>query len=244
MRSRGRAIDLVGPEDLSVDLAQYVVELLHPWFERLLVLGRDAALLDEHADLWKGIALSLDFENQAPYVAAFVAQPPGAQLIVLRRFEWGQDHRGFGSKHCMNVQYHNATVASRRPNAKRTRADVTAAKFGAAYRSLNAKLRRIHGERYMPLQLKDLAKLNQIIQRIQAGNFDANDVDNLLMKLRAYAGEKAVFLEVANFVAHSDARDRGLAQQSITAFVDSLSYFQDYISFRFGACRRRRERSN
>lgn len=82
----------------------------------------------------------------------------------------------------------------------------------------------------MPLQLKDLAKLNQIIGRIQAGRFDANDVDNLLMKLRAYAGEKTVFLEVAHFVAHSDARDQGLAQQSITAFVDSIQYFQEYVS--------------
>lgn len=82
----------------------------------------------------------------------------------------------------------------------------------------------------MPLQLKDLVKLNQIIKRIQAGHFDANDVDNLLMKLRAYAGDKTVFLEVAHFVAHSDARDRGLAQQSITAFVDSIQYFQEYVS--------------
>lgn len=82
----------------------------------------------------------------------------------------------------------------------------------------------------MPLQIKDLAKLNQIIERIQTGRFDANDVDNLLMKLRAYAGEKTIFLEVAHFVAHSDARDRGLAQQSITAFVDSVQYFQEYLS--------------
>ena len=81
----------------------------------------------------------------------------------------------------------------------------------------------------MPLQIKDLAKLNQIIERIQAGRFDANDVDNLLMKLRAYAGEKTIFREVAHFVAHSDARDRGLAQQSITAFVDSIQYFQEYV---------------
>ncbi|HET7867994.1 MAG TPA: hypothetical protein VFL86_26610, partial [Burkholderiaceae bacterium] len=82
----------------------------------------------------------------------------------------------------------------------------------------------------MPLQLKDLAKLSQIIGRIQAGNFDANDVDNLLMKLRANAGEQTVFLEVAHFVAHPDARDRGPAQQSITAFVDSIQFFQEYVS--------------
>lgn len=82
----------------------------------------------------------------------------------------------------------------------------------------------------MPLQLKDLAKLNPIITRIEDGHFDANDVDNLLMRLRPYAGEKTVFLEVAHFVAHADARDRGLAQQSITAFVDSMRYFQEHVS--------------
>lgn len=82
----------------------------------------------------------------------------------------------------------------------------------------------------MPLQLKDLAKLNQIIERIHAGQFDANDVDNLLVKLRPYAGENTVFLEVAHFVAHPDARDRGLAQQSITAFVDFLQYFREFVS--------------
>jgi hypothetical protein len=82
----------------------------------------------------------------------------------------------------------------------------------------------------MPLQFKDVAKLTQIIERIQAGHFDENDVDNLLIKLRPYAGKKTVFLEVAHFVAHSDARDRGLAQQSITAFVDSMQYFQEYVS--------------
>lgn len=82
----------------------------------------------------------------------------------------------------------------------------------------------------MPLQLKELAKLNQIVARIQTGRFDENDVDNLLMKLRPYAGTKTIFLEVAHFVAHSDTRDRGLAQQSITAFVDSIQYFQEYMS--------------
>ncbi len=82
----------------------------------------------------------------------------------------------------------------------------------------------------MPLPLKDLAKLNQIIGRIQAGRFDANDVDNLLMKLRPYSGKDSVFFEIANFVAHPDARDRGLAQQSLTGFVDSIRYFQEYVS--------------
>jgi hypothetical protein len=80
------------------------------------------------------------------------------------------------------------------------------------------------------MQLKELVKLNLLIERIQVGKFDANDVDNLLMKLRPYAGKNAIFQEVANFVAHPDARDRGLAQQSLTAFIDSIQYFQDYAS--------------
>lgn len=84
----------------------------------------------------------------------------------------------------------------------------------------------------MPLPLKELAKLNLIIGRIQSGRFDANDVDNLLMKLRPYAERSSIFFEVANFVAHSDARDRGLAQQSITAFVDSMRFFLEYVSER------------
>jgi hypothetical protein len=81
------------------------------------------------------------------------------------------------------------------------------------------------------VKLKDFAKLKTIIDRIQAGKFDVTHVDNLLMYLRDYAGtEKTVFLEVAHFVAHSQARDRGLAHQSITAFVDSIQFFQEYQS--------------
>jgi hypothetical protein len=82
----------------------------------------------------------------------------------------------------------------------------------------------------MTLPLKDLVKLNQTIGRIQSGQFDSNDVDNLLMKLRPYAGTKKVFLEVAHFVAHPDARDRGIAQQSMTAFADAMRYFIEYVS--------------
>jgi hypothetical protein len=76
--------------DLRVDLPKYSVELLHALFERLVVLGCDAALLDEHAQLRKRIALGLDFEDQAPHVAAFIAEPPSAQFVVLRRREWGR----------------------------------------------------------------------------------------------------------------------------------------------------------
>lgn len=80
----------------------------------------------------------------------------------------------------------------------------------------------------MTLPLKDLAKLNQIIVRIQSGRFDANDVDGLLIKLRPYARSRKVFREISHFVAHSDARDQGMALESITGFVDSMRFFQEY----------------
>lgn len=83
-------------------------------------------------------------------------------------------------------------------------------------------------EETMMLPLKELAKLNQIIARIQNGRFDANDVDGLLIKLRPYANSRKVFREISHFVAHSNARDQGIALESITSFVDSIRYFQEY----------------
>ena len=83
-------------------------------------------------------------------------------------------------------------------------------------------------EETMMLPLKELAKLNQIIARIQSGRFDANDVDGLLIKLRPYAHARQVFREISHFVAHSDARDQGMSLESITSFVDSIRYFQEY----------------
>jgi hypothetical protein len=65
---------------------------------------------------------------------------------------------------------------------QRPAAEVAATESSAAKRTSNRNLRCITGGHHIPLQLKDLAKLNQIIGRIQAGNFDANDVDNLLMR--------------------------------------------------------------
>jgi hypothetical protein len=82
----------------------------------------------------------------------------------------------------------------------------------------------------MPLKPNDAAKLDQIVGRIQVGQFDENDVDNLLMKLRPFGGDRVLFLEVAHFVAHPDARDRGIGLQSIIAFADSMRYFQEYVS--------------
>lgn len=80
----------------------------------------------------------------------------------------------------------------------------------------------------MTLPLKDKVKANQIVEKILNGQFDANDVDNLLMKLRPYSIKKPIFNEVAHYVAHSDARNKGLTHTSINNFSDFIRYIDEY----------------
>jgi len=77
----------------------------------------------------------------------------------------------------------------------------------------------------MSIPLKERAKINEQIARITSGHFDANDVDGVLIKLRPYAGQKAVFREIADFVAHADARSKGVTFSSVTEFADRLRFF-------------------
>jgi hypothetical protein len=72
------------------------------------------------------------------------------------------------------------------------------------------------------------AKAQKIIEKIQAGGFDENDVDNLFMRLRAYSGDFRVFREAADFVAHNDARNQGLVNQSLEAFYLGFKFFLEY----------------
>lgn len=73
-------------------------------------------------------------------------------------------------------------------------------------------------------------KAQKAVDRIQSGNFDENDVDNLLMRLRAYSSGHSIFREAADFVAHNDARRQGLTTQSLYAFYLSFKYFVEYVS--------------
>lgn len=73
-------------------------------------------------------------------------------------------------------------------------------------------------------------KTQKIINKIQTGSFDENDVDNLYMKLRAYSKGFKVFREISDFVAHNDARDRGLTNQSLEGMYLSMKYFLEFNS--------------
>ncbi|WP_421921177.1 hypothetical protein [Marinifilum sp.] len=73
-------------------------------------------------------------------------------------------------------------------------------------------------------------KTQKLINKIQEGNFDENDVDNLFMKLRAYSNGFKVFREISDFVAHNDIRDRGLTNQSLEGMYLSIKYFLEFTS--------------
>lgn len=74
------------------------------------------------------------------------------------------------------------------------------------------------------------SKTNKLIKKIETGNFDENDIDSLFMKLRAYSSEFLVFREIADFVAHNDLRDRGLANQSLETMYLRIKFFLEYNS--------------
>ncbi|GAB6097486.1 hypothetical protein JCM14469_37400 [Desulfatiferula olefinivorans] len=50
------------------------------------------------------------------------------------------------------------------------------------------------------------------------------------MKLRAYSIGFSIFKEIADFVAHNDLRDRGLANQSLETMYLRMKYFIEYNS--------------
>lgn len=78
------------------------------------------------------------------------------------------------------------------------------------------------------MKANEKVKAQKVINKIQAGSFDENDIDTLFMKLRAYSKGHPVFLEAADFVAHNDVRDRGLMNESLEGLYLSLKFFLDH----------------
>lgn len=74
------------------------------------------------------------------------------------------------------------------------------------------------------------SKAQKVINKVQSGDFDENDIDNLFMRLRAYSKKNVIFREIADFVAHNDLRDRGITNQSLQAMYYSIKFFIEYIS--------------
>lgn len=73
-------------------------------------------------------------------------------------------------------------------------------------------------------------KAQKLVQKLETGNFDENDIDNIFMRLRAYSHGNKIFREVADFVAHNNERNKGVTAESLEAFYLSIKYFLEYVS--------------
>ncbi|MDC4547506.1 hypothetical protein OHV46_08720 [Acinetobacter baumannii] len=79
------------------------------------------------------------------------------------------------------------------------------------------------------MKLIEKHKLEKILEKVESGQFDENDIDNLFIKLRPYYKGFKKFKEIADFVAHNDERDRGLLNQALEHRYLMMKYFIDYV---------------
>lgn len=78
------------------------------------------------------------------------------------------------------------------------------------------------------MKLAERQKTLKTVNKIQSGNFDDDDVELLLIRLRAYSGSFKVFREAADFVAHNDLRNKGLINEALDAIGLALRFHMDY----------------
>lgn len=78
------------------------------------------------------------------------------------------------------------------------------------------------------MKLVERVKAERTVEKIQGGTFDQDDIELLLIRLRAYSGGYWVFREASNFVAHNDVRDQGVINESLDTFNLSVRFFMEY----------------
>lgn len=73
-------------------------------------------------------------------------------------------------------------------------------------------------------------RAQKILAKIETGNFDENDIYNILMTLREYSKkeEHPIFREIADFVAHNDERDKGIIVEHVEKMYLKHRYSLDY----------------
>jgi hypothetical protein len=78
------------------------------------------------------------------------------------------------------------------------------------------------------MKLAEKAKAQKVLDKILNDDFDENDLESILIRLRPYSGGLKVFREAADFVAHNDLRDQGLINKSLDSFYLSWRFWKDY----------------
>lgn len=67
-----------------------------------------------------------------------------------------------------------------------------------------------------------MLKVEDLVNKICAGNFVSSDIGLLFIWLRPKFTGKPMLLDLANFVAHHDDRDRGISFEHIQSFVQNF----------------------
>lgn len=70
-------------------------------------------------------------------------------------------------------------------------------------------------------------KLNTIVDKIQNGNIEEDDIELILIRLREYSLKDSIFREIAHFIAHSD-RDSGKTFDSLYNVYCRMCAFMKY----------------
>jgi hypothetical protein len=78
------------------------------------------------------------------------------------------------------------------------------------------------------MKLSEKVLIQKIIEKIEKGIFDRNDIDMLFIRLRAYSSEFSVFKEISHFVAHNEKRDRGQITEGIKMFYYTFLFLYNY----------------
>ncbi|WP_111848745.1 hypothetical protein [Acinetobacter baumannii] len=72
-------------------------------------------------------------------------------------------------------------------------------------------------------------KIQKNIETIQNGNFSESNIESLFMNLRPYCKGYKKFREIADFVAHNDARDRGIVNKVLEDRYLILTAYVRYL---------------
>ncbi len=67
--------------------------------------------------------------------------------------------------------------------------------------------------------MKKIQKIQTLVDNICSGNFSNSDVEVLFIQLREDFFDTPILLDLSNFVAHGDERDRGLSFEYVKSYV-------------------------
>jgi hypothetical protein len=73
-------------------------------------------------------------------------------------------------------------------------------------------------------------KVQRALDRILSGQFDENYVENLFVGLRPYCGKYRIFREIGDFLAHSNAREKGITKEFIERLFLMTKYWFAYLT--------------